>query len=283
MHIENRQRIVLTRLVTGSLLFFLLLRFLEQTTLSGLLSPPLFKTDLDITYWLYKWSGLPALIVHNRVGAIIFDGLLFATGLLSFVFPLRRKWIIPFSLLLILYVLSFNMFATHHAGQVCGFVVVLLPFWIADNTKFGLAWEGMRYFTCFVYVIAFVWKTCIGDSFYSMKHGVNSFRGNLVDYMWLNPDSFMTQLYKYCLRHEWVLNYGEKAVVLLEGVMVIGFFTRKFDKTLIWIPVVIHIATYFFSDVFFIELLVIDLSFMSLSQLDRVGNWFAIKSERREK
>jgi len=58
---------------------------------------------------------------------------------------------------------------------------------------------------------------------------------------------------------------------LLEGIMVVGFFTKKYDRWLIWVPVVIHVTTYFFSDVFFIELLVVDLSFLSVTQLDRLG------------
>jgi hypothetical protein len=278
---ENKQRIVLTRLVTGSILFFLVMRFAEQTTLSGLLSPPLFAVDLDFTYWLYKWSGIASLIVQNPTGAILFDILLFATGILSFLFPLQRKWIIPFSILLFLYTLSFNTFATHHLGQVSGFMVVLLPFWVGDNYKFTLAWEGMRYFTCFIYCMAFIWKTFIGNSFYYMQQGVNSFKMNLVDYMFLNPDSFMSSIYRYCLRHEWILNGGEKAVILLEGIMVIGFFTKKYDKALILAPVIIHVTTYFFSDVFFIELLVLDLSFLSIRQLDRLGNWFNPLQELR--
>jgi hypothetical protein len=154
-------------------------------------------------------------------------------------------------------------------------MVVLLPFWIANNYKFALAWEGMRFFTCFIYVMAFVWKAFIGNSFYYMQQGVNSFKANLVDYMFLNPDHMMTWMYRWCLTHPWILNAGEKIVIIMEGIMVIGFFTKRYDRFLIWVPVFIHVATYFFSDVFFIELLVVDLSFLSLRQLDRIGSWFS--------
>ena len=271
---ENKQRIILTRLVTGSLLFFLLLRFTGQATLSSLESPSLFTVDLDITYWLYKLSGLPALIIHNKTGAVLFDILLFCTGILSFLFPLQRKWIIPFSILLFIYAISINTFSTHHVGQVSGFMIVLWPFWVKDNYKFYLAWQGMRYYTCLVYLMAFTWKTCWNDSFYHFHQGVNSFKPNLFDYIYQNPDSLMTEIYHWFLRHEWVLNAGEKFITILEGVMVIGLFTKKYDRRLFWVPVMIHGITYFFSDVFFIELLVIDLSLLSVSQLDRLGDWF---------
>jgi len=270
----NTQRSTLTRLVTGSILFFLLLRLSQHATLSGILAPPLFAAELDMTYWIYKTMRIPDLIVNNRAGAIIFDCLLFSTGILSFLYPLQRKWIIPFSVLLFFYVITFCGFATHHLGQVFGYMVVLLPFWVADNYKFSLAWEGMRYLTCLVYTLAFAWKIFLGNSFYFLQQGAGSFKANLVDYIYLNPDNLLTHFYEWWLRHEWLLNAGDKLVIILEGVMVIGFFTRKHDKVLIWIPVFIHVATYFFSDVFFIELLVIDLSLLSCRQLDRIGEWF---------
>jgi hypothetical protein len=277
---DNRQRIILTRLVTGSLLFFLVLRAFEHTAISGLNGAPLFRVEMDFTYWLYKWSGLPSLIVQNRIGAVIFDGLLFLSGLISFLFPLKKIGLLPFSIFLFVYVLSFNMYVTHHMGQVYGFMVVLLPFLISDNYKFTLAWEGMRYFTCFIYFMAFVWKTCINNSFYYLQQGANSFKYNLVDYISLNPDTAMTAFYKWFLRHEWALNAGEKVIILLEGIMFIGLLTKKFDRLLIWVPVAIHVITYFFSDVFFIELLVVDLSFLKVSQLDRIGKIFGRYGER---
>jgi hypothetical protein len=271
---DNGQRIVLTRLVTGGLLFLLFLRWAEHATLSGLASPPLFTMELDITYWLLSLSGIPAFIVHSGAVAKLFDMLLFGTGLLSFLFPLNRKWIISFSILLFLYAISFNTYATHHVGQVSGFMIVLLPFWVRDNDVFYMGWQAMRYYTCFVYVMAFIWKTLINDSFYYLDQGVNSFKKNLFDYIYQNPDNQLTQAYQWLLRHQWTLNTGEKLIIALEGIMTIGFFTRKYDKLLIWIPVAIHVATYFFADVFFIELLIIDLSFLSLSQLDRIRRAF---------
>ncbi len=271
MHMNKRQRITLTRLVTGAILFFLTLRLAEHTMLSALQSPPLFSVEVDFTYWLFRESGIPAWLVQHRAAAILFDILLFSSGLLSFAQPLKRKILAIFALLLFIYVLTFNLYATHHLAQTYGLMVVMLPFLAGDNDKFTLVWEGMRYFTCFIYFIAFVWKTWRGNSFYYLHQGVSTFKNNLVDYISLNPDNRMTYFYEWFLRHEWILNAGEKGIVLLEGIMVVGFFTKKYDRWLIWVPVVIHVTTYFFSDVFFIELLVVDLSFLSVTQLDRLG------------
>jgi hypothetical protein len=272
---NNRQRITLTRLVTGTILLFLTLRLAEHAMLSALQSPPLFAVELDFTYWLFRASGIPAWIVQHRAVAILFDISLFSSGMLSFLLPLNRKILAVFALLLFIYAMTFNLYATHHLAQVYGLMVVMLPFLVGNNDKFTLAWEGMRYFTCFIYFMAFIWKTCIGNSFYYLQQGASTFKNNLVDYMSLNPGSGMTNFYEWFLRHEWVLNAGEKGLVLLEGIMVAGFFTKKYDRWLIWVPVAIHVTTYFFSDVFFIELLVVDLTFLSVSQLDLLGKMFS--------
>jgi len=144
----------------------------------------------------------------------------------------------------------------------------------------------MSYLTCLIYVLAFQWKTVWGNSFYYLHQGVSTFKSNLVDYLSLNPGTTMTAIYEWFLRHPWLLNAGEKGVVLLAGIMVMGLFTKKYDRYLIWGPVIIHSVTYFFSDVFFIELLVLDLSFLSAAALDRLtpilGFAAAPKTPKRE-
>ena len=279
---NTRQRITITRLVTGSLLFFLLLRLLEHATLSGLGTPPLFTVDLDLAYWFFKDSGIPDWLVQHRAAAVLFDVSLFTIGSLAFCFPLKRPILFAFAFLLFFYCLLFDLYATDHLAQIDGFMIVLLPFLLADNL-FALAWEGMRYYTCMIYFMAFFWKTCYGNAFYYLREGTSTFKYNLVDYMSLNPDTGMTACYKFFLRHDWVLNAGEKGIVLLEGVMVIGLFTKKYDRQLIWVPVLIHGLTYFFADVFFIELLVIDLSLLSVSRLDQLANLFTSRQEKQKR
>ena len=265
----NKQRIILTRLVVGYMLFFLLLRFFEHGTSSGLMKPPLFIVQMDITYWAYRLSPIPGLIIYNKIGSIVFDCLLFGSGILSFLFPLKTRLIIPFSLFVFIYILTLNGFGMHHAHWMTGMMIVLFPFWVKDNNKFYLLWQGVRYYTCFVYAMAFIWKTAIGDSFFNWQQGLGSFKLNLVAYMYHNPDTLLSSFYRWCIREGWFLNAGNLIIMLLEASMILGFFTKKWDGLLFWIPVIIHVATYFFSDVLFLELLVLDFSLLGVKQLDR--------------
>lgn len=270
----NLQRIALTRLLVSYALLFFIIRFFEYTTPSRLLGPPLFNLDLDLTYWLYKLSGLPDLLIGNRAGAILSDLLLAGTGLMAILRPLRRAWIISFSILLTLYALAFSTFSLGHTVAFYGLIVVFLPFWIADNEKFNLAWQGIRYYTCFIYLAAFIWKTGIGDSFFYWQQGSGSFRYNLVEYLYHNPDSIMSGMSRWFISHDWALNTGHIFIILLEAVMGIGLFTKKYDRLLFWVPFIIHITTYIFADVFIFELMILNFAFLTGRQLTAISRKF---------
>jgi hypothetical protein len=197
---------------------------------------------------------------------------LFSTGLLTLIFPLRRIFLIPFSILLFTLVLIYNNYNMHHNETMVGFALVLLAFWPADHEKSFLLWQGIRYFTCLIYPISVFWKAVYGHSLYYWPQGIASFKNNLVEYMFMNPGSFFTSCCQWFIRHPWILNAGAFFVYAIELIIIVGLFTRKFDKFLIWIPIFIHVSTYFFADVFYLELLVIDISFLSMYQVSKAGD-----------
>ncbi len=280
---NNSQRTVLTRLLTGYTLLFFVLRFFEHVTPSGLLGPPLFTTGLDLTYWAYRLLHLPQLLMMNHSGAVLFDLLVALSGVLALLFPLRRKWIIGFSILIALYAIGFNSAAMIHTVTVDGLFLVFLPFWFRDSERFSLAWQGIRYYACYLYFSAFIWKVFIGNAFFYWGQGAGSFKLNLVDYLYYHPDTLLSGFYRWFLRHEWALNGGHVLTILLEGAMGIGFFTRKFDRALFWIPVLIHIITYFFADVFIFELLVLNFAFLNGAQLAAIGQKFKLYLPNRSR
>ena len=90
------------------------------------------------------------------------------------------------------------------------------------------------------------------------------------------PTSTLTNLYKFLIVRPYILNIGAIFIFLIEGLMIIGFFTRKFDHILLFIPIIIHIATYFFADVFFIDMLIGVFTFFSANQILKVKSLLPI-------
>ncbi len=268
---DTKQRIILTRIVTAYILLFLLLRLFLLVTPSRLLAPPLSNGYMDLTYWGARFTGILDFIVLHKPVAVLFDIFLFITGLSSLLFPLKKIFIIPFSLLLFLLGLIYNNYSLHHNQTLAGFMIILVAFWPGDNEKSFLLWQGVRYFTCLVYPIAFFWKTVFGHAFYYWPQGVGSVKANLVEYIYLNPAGLFTGITKWLLQHGWILNAGTVLIGLLELFMIIGIFTKKFDRLLFFFPIIIHVSTYFFSDVFYYELLVLDFSLLSMRQINKIG------------
>ncbi|MEO7294097.1 MAG: hypothetical protein ABIW34_13390 [Ginsengibacter sp.] len=267
-----KERIVIERLVLVYILFFLLFRYFTNATPSHILQPPLYLIQFDPLYWLFKFSFL-SLINSNQLAADIFDAILFASCALAILFPLKRLFVIFFSLFLLIYAVIYNISIVHHAHPLSLTIIVTLPFWVRRSTDWKLMWEGMRYYVCFIYTASFIWKSVLGNSFFVWNNGVTSTKLNLAEYIYHNPYSFSAGIMKYFIAHPALLNTGHVLVILFEGCMVIGFFTKKYDKLLILLPVIIHLATYFFSDVFFIEILVGLFTFLNARQI----NWLSTK------
>lgn len=226
---------------------------------------------MDITYWAFRVSGILNFIVAHQTVAVLFDLLLFSTAILTLFFPLKRRFIIPFSLLLFLLALIYNNYSLHHNQTMAGFMIVLFAFWPRDNEKSFFLWQGVRYLTCLIYPLSFFWKTVYGKAFYYWPQGIGSAKANLVEYMYVNPESSFTSVIKWFLQHSWILNAGTTMIVLMELLMLTGLFTKKYDRILFWFPVIIHVSTYFFADVLYYELLVMDISLLSMLQINTIG------------
>ncbi len=260
------KRKLIGRLVFGYMLLFLCFRFILNATTSRLLGPPLKALNFDFTYWAFELLDMPGLFIYNQTGAILLDVLLFLFCILCILYPLRNIFAVLFGSLFLLYFLTYNTYIVHHTHQLTVFLLVSVPFFCRKHKRWNMLWEGMRYYICYLYVMSFVWKVFIGNSFFFWEQGVSSVKLNLIEYMYHFP-STTTTIYSYLISHPYLLNSGHIMIVLLEGIMVIGFFTRKYDRLLMIIPIIIHVVTYFASDVFFIEMIVGVFTFLSLKDI----------------
>lgn len=265
--------VVLARLVTGFMLLGLLFRILQGAMTFQMMSPPLFELDLEVSFRLFKFLQLDQLIVYSHVGSIVFTILLFLSGAGALLVPRKNYFFLAFVILFFLYYIAYNTFIVHHSHQIAAAIWVAVPFCAVkwQNRKF--MWDAMRYYACLIYVLSCFVKFK-GGAIYAWNNGVNSVKLNLAEYLYNYPDAIMAKILSFSIANPFILNFGHDLVIILEGVMVVGFFTRRYDKWLLWIPVIVHVSTYFFSDVFFIEMLVLVFLFLNGKQL----NWLCKKA-----
>lgn len=256
-------RSIIGRTVYIFIFLTLMVRYYLHATPSSMLEPVLFRYNFDYTYWAFDLLGLINNITRSKTGSIIFDMLMLSSCFLCILFPAKYYISIVFGCLYLCYAVLFNTFILHHAHSLAVITLITVPFFFKKNEYWYYLWQGMRYYVCYVYFISFIWKIR-GGSFFYWSMGENSTKGNLVQYLYEFPENYIAGLYRFFLQHPNLLNAGFLLICLLEAIMAVGFFTKKYDRMLFVIPFVIHLSTYIFSDVFFIEMLIGSLTFINL-------------------
>lgn len=251
----------LCRIVFSGILLSLLYSYFSQTLLHQLCRPVLRYPYVDPSYWLMTLSGIPAFLTHYPVIAGLFDAALFGTCLLVLIRPERRLYIGIFLVLYAIYFFTFNLYGNLHTGGKVGILLAPVPFLAADLGAFTLLWEGLRYFTLFIYADAFLWKLFRGTWLYG-EQGVRIIRENLAPYLTFNPDTSQAHVYYWFLQHPGITDAFFKTGFILEGLFLTGFFTRRFDRYLLIISFLLPVGFFVFADAFFFELLILSLTLM---------------------
>ncbi len=241
--------------------------------------PPLFGLYLEIPFRLYWYFHLQDWLVYSKIGSIIFTVLLFLSAILALWITRKNIGFVIFSILYFLYYLSYYTFNIIHQHQMAAIILMPLPFCVINARSRKLLWEGLRYYACFIYFSAFLLKIIHG-SFFTSGNGSHSVMNNLAEYLYYYPNSPISELVSFTISNSWITNAGFVIIVLMQGCMGIGFFTKNFDKYLIWVPVILHLSTYIFSDVFFVEMLILALLFLNDKQIEWIHQKISIPGIR---
>ncbi len=259
--ILNNQRAVLCRLVFAFIFVFLLYYLCSNTLVHQLQSPALIFPYVDITYWLFHLFRIPEFIAHNYLIACCFDIALFTSCILSLLFPDKRIFITGFFLLFFVYYIIFNSYGNQHTHSKVGILLMPLPFMVPKR-MFCYMWEVMRYFTVFVYADAFIWKL-LRFNFFTKDHGSLVVKKNFAAYLFYHHDGFFADAYTCLLEHPIFIQTIFITGFIMEGCFIIGFFTKRFDRYLLVLSILLPLGFLFLSDAFFFELTILSFTFVN--------------------
>ncbi len=247
---------IIIRVITLWMITFCMVRLWEGALPNTFYPLHLAKPQYDFSYWFIRWTQLDLLILKNALSANIFTVSLFVSLVLLFIWP--KKWglgILAWLHLFLLYAIT-NIYIGHNQHYLAASVTILLVACLPIRSWFSYAWEGMRFFTCWLYASAFLWKLWLG-AFTDWGTGVETVKTNMAAWMYHHPKHFFTDILAWGISHPFLFNAGHKAIIIAEGFFIIGFFTKKYDLHLIVFALLIFISTMLFSDVFFVEQLII--------------------------
>jgi hypothetical protein len=251
------------RLTFGFALLILADRYSTHTLVHQLQNPVLFVTEFDYTYWVYHFIRFPEIFVQNRTGAIVFDSVLvFSTVWNLFTAANNRIIVLICAVSWTLYGITYNSYDCHLQHNISGIMLFPYVFLAKKERDFNMVWEGARYFCLFVYADAFLYKAVIAGNLYYFPMGVEIIKTNQAQFMLQNPASALTRFYTFFITHPGLSYAGFVVMVILQGGMGVGFFTKKWDKFLFFIPIIFHAVNYIFVDVNFFELLVLNITLL---------------------
>lgn len=254
--IPLHRRILLCRVVFSFIFLFLVYAFISNTAFHQLRSPVLKYPYVDPLYWLMHWLQIPDIIVSNNSVAWIFDVLLFASCLLCIVFPLQRIFIVVFLISYFIYFITYNSYGAHHTHGEVGILLAPVPFLFRKELTFSFLLEGLRYYILFIFSSAFLWKL-FRLSFLQDDHGVWIVKNNLASYLYFHPGTFFGNCYRWMLQHPSFTNTMYIAGIIAEALFIVGFFTRRYDKYLLVLFILLVTGFWFMADAFFVPLLVL--------------------------
>ncbi len=244
-------------------------RWQAGVLLSQLAEPVLGDPKTDLIYWIFNFLGICRLAVHAPFSYIIDSFLILlpiAILFLNFIknnFPIWLKNILAifYTVFLFIYIISFNTFQTVHTHYLDGLLLSSVVFWFSNSKSQYLLWQGLRYYTCWVYSCAFFWK--LGRGFWNYPlHAKAIILAENGTYLAQHHENIIAKIQLFFIENS---SFGHILLdigMVVQSIFIIGFFTKKLDKWLFVLPFFFHLLTYILLDVAFWEFLVLQGTFL---------------------
>ncbi|HVU84212.1 MAG TPA: hypothetical protein VHC50_05195 [Puia sp.] len=261
---RNRLRRIVFFLIFISLIY----SFFSNTLVSQLRGPVLIYPSTDLTYLLFHIIKLPEFISGHPAIAVVFDSLMLLSCLGCLIYPRQRFPVFLFFFLFLVYLIIYNSYGLHHTHSKIGVLLLPVPFMIRDDKGFLLLWRGLRYYTCYIFFSAFLWKLFRG-SWLTPDQGLLIMKNNLTPYLFFNPQTVLSRIYSWVFQHPAIPDLLFKAGFIAEGLFVAGFFTRRADKYLFVLTILLPLGFLFVADAMFFELAFLSVTFYNWGLLSR--------------
>ncbi len=247
-------------------LFVLLYRFISGTLFTGLAGLCCGLEYGNVFYYLFIKTGIPALILSSHSLPLFFDFCLFGLPLL-FLLTKRKVFAVLFTAVAVIYFLLFNIVTAHFYHGFFALVIISIPFWSKNETRFNLLWEGARYYLLYVFASAALWKIFRGSVFYQEQLS-NILKHQQLDLLLQQPLSYQAHCVQYLIAHPETSHLVLIANVVLQLCFAVGFFTKKFDSLLFVLAIIFCVANYFVMGITSTELLVLNLTLLNWEKIE---------------
>ena len=241
----------IARIVFCWLFCILIYFFCTHTLLSQLQQPVFIHSGSDNTFWLLHYLRIPQFFLHNYWAALLFDITITTSCIICIVLPQNKACTYITILGIWLLHFCYSSAAGKHYAQI-GYLLPPLALLIFNEKKFAISWQLIRYWICFLYCSAGIYKMVYGGFFYANNMS-NILQQMNAEWLFFNPKGVQTSCIYFLINHPFWAQLFYQAAVLIEMAFFIGFFTKKYDKYLVSTLILFHVGNYFLLHISFIE------------------------------
>jgi hypothetical protein len=206
-----------------------------------------FSIGVDPVYWIVFGLKIPQTILAHSWLGILVSGSTILLLLAIIVNPYNNKLAIALCILMFVFYITLTGYLTHRNFQA-GFCWIFVPFLFKKEINRYLAFEATRYFLLFFYVSAAFLKIYDG----ALQHtGLFSqyLQNQFTPYYLEMNTGIRTSLNHYLVNHPSTTYLFYIISVVLESIVLVGFFTKKFDRWLALVILLFHLTNWFIMDI----------------------------------
>ena len=244
------------------------LRFASSVLFSQLSQPVLVDPGIDNTYWLFHWMGIPRLVTQSFIWSAVLDILLFLLPVMAALLTQRRVYAILFTLLVLIYQVTYSTYAMHHYHSLIGVLFLSMPFWFGPGQRFTIMWEAARYYFFFIFSSAALWKLSTGALFHSGQMSailMSQHAQSINDY----PATMSSHMHSYLIAHGGLSQALLIAGFLIQASFIGGFFTKRFDRIYLILFMAFFAMNYLLMHILSIELFVFLLVLLDWDRIEK--------------
>ena len=243
------------------------IRFVSNTLFSQLSQPILIGPGIDNTYWLFHWLGIPHRATHSILWSAVLDILLFLVPVVASLRAGRRYFALLFSMLVLVYQITYSTYAIHHYHSLLGVLFLSIPFWFVGQ-RFSFLWDAARYYFFFIFASAAIWKLSTG-SLWAPGQMSSILMAQHAQTIYENPSSIFSQLHSYLIAHTGIAQVFLWAGFLIQLSFLGGFFTRKYDRIYLALFIAFFVINYLLMQIVSLDLFIYCLVLLDWNKIER--------------
>ena len=250
----------MARAVFSWLFIILIYFFFNNSLLSQFQEPVLIYPGSDNSFWVLHILNIPQFLLQHHWAALSFDITITCSCIICIIIPHQRlfTWI-TVAAVWILYV-AYCSSAGKHYAQI-GYLLTPIPFLALRYTKFDILWNLLRYWVCFLYVSAGIYKIYYGGFGYSNNMSHILWQDN-TEWFVFNKEGLAYNAYHYLVENPGFSQWFYRIATFFDLALLVGFFTKRYDKWLLAGLLFFHVGNFLLLHISFVEQSLIFAAFL---------------------